>query len=94
MKDKFFIEKKVKIDLDIKKKRKENSFKEKLIMRKEKMNWKIFKGKRILINDIFDIIEEVKVEEVSPSGKYAKLIYLKDNTVRWVKEKKVLEVLD
>ncbi len=63
-----------------------------MLRKRNKVNWKRLKGKRILIEDIFSI-EEVIVDEVSPSGKYAKLINLKDNSIMWVESRKILEVL-
>ncbi|MCS7387146.1 MAG: hypothetical protein NDF55_10555 [archaeon GB-1867-005] len=59
------------------------------------MNWKELVGKRVLIRGPYDGIEEVKVIEVSPSGKYVKVSDPYGWSSKWIDGEKylVLEVL-
>ena len=56
---------------------------------KENVDWKAYLGKRVLISYSWECYKEVRVNEVSPSGKYVRI---DDN---WVREWKYdfIEVL-
>jgi len=58
--------------------------------------WKELVGKRVLIRGPYDGIEEVRVVEVSPSGRYVKVTDSYGWSSRWIdgEEYLVLEVLE